>query len=639
VLADSFGPTGLGNVYAELQAGRLFLVIDALDEARMKVNEAAFFAFLGDIAHLAKQSKGTSFVLLGRTQICETAWLVLEEAQVQVGLYVIEPFTLDQAERYIDVRAKAFSEKASANVDAHYSTFKEARDLILDRLGQALTSQGRVENGLTRQVLGYAPVLDAVAVMLAQEGNYASLRESLSKSGSTPPRGELHTATGLLRHVVDRILEREHEQKLLHNLRPALSPVAEACGWMQWHSLYGADEQCARLLALVLGVRPKLAAGLPRELAVEYEDRLSSWLPEHPFLRDGRVFANPVFESYVLARALRTNLGDLRSAAERRVASSEYRPSRLLAEFYLSDEVDSEIYPIPADHVGPLYDSLQSAETDIVFVRLTVQGADPQDEEDQSPQDDSEVEFEFVSATEEGEQPERQEGFVFSVPTTPASRIVFGRYLRDASITVPCKVTLGRGESEFEIGPSVAIRARQLELLCETLVVGGKTRPRITSDPDTAVVLEAVSCDSLVTRKPVAHVDLRVSWAGADAFPWTDFYSELAAQVKADPRLRAVYRRFSRIATALRSHSKGALARYKDKIEHRRVLKGTLGERLLSQMVADGILQLRGSFYFWEPAAAERKVGVYWNQLRRGETTPLLTEYLLRFSDANADLF
>jgi hypothetical protein len=51
---------------------------------------------------------------------------------------------------------------------------------------------------------------------------------------------------------------------------------------------------------------------------------------------------------------------------------------------------------------------------------------------------------------------------------------------------------------------------------------------------------------------------------------------------------------------AFRSHGKGALARYKHKIEQDRMTKGA-GQAVLNLMVADRILSLQGPMYFLDP--------------------------------------
>ena len=79
---------------------------------------------------------------------------------------------------------------------------------------------------------------------------------------------------------------------------------------------------------------------------------------------------------------------------------------------------------------------------------------------------------------------------------------------------------------------------------------------------------------------------------------------------------------------SLRSHSKGSLARFKSKIEHKRILKNDEGRRVLDALVRDNILYLNENFYHWNPDTASKCVGVTWEALRKGEMNDMLYNYL-----------
>mgnify|MGYP001613142780 CR=1 FL=1 len=153
------------------------------------------------------------------------------------------------------------------------------------------------------------------------------------------------------------------------------------------------------------------------------------------------------------------------------------------------------------------------------------------------------------------------------------------------------------------------------------------------------VVLEALGFVGSLVSRPITRVSLQVNWPGASAFPWTDFRSDRTVELGADPRLHDTYRRFRRIVSTLRSHGRGGLARYADKVEHSRVLKGKLGETLLAQLISDGILRREEGYYHWVPETASSLVGVSWLLLRRGQSSRLLTDYLQTFINNNARLF
>lgn len=639
LFTGSFGFAGVGQAHVSFTNGQLAFIVDALDEARVKVQESSFEAFVRDIAQSAQASPAVSFVLFGRNQIAETTWLILSEAGIDVGFYVIEAFDREQAKQYVDRRVVQISSDAAQRIRTHPEPFREARDLLLDRLEAAIAGSqpNEVTAAEARDFVGYAPVLEAVSVLLAGEGNLGQLRARLEREArSGAATGESDRPAALLRNVVKRILEREHEAKLVANIKPALQALAQQAGWADWARLYTVEEQCERLVAKLLDIPYQPSLVLPNQLAAQYEQQLAAWLPEHPFLREG----NSVFTSFLFARAVL----DITQAAdvEAHLASRAYKPSRLFADFYflLNRPVDGESMKIPLRHVGLLYDALLAGESDRIAVRATLEGELDSDDKDGSVDTAIDGEFELIDLTTLGEDEPRVSSRAFSTAASPDDVLRFRRYLRDATIAAPCIVELGSGEGEFEIGPAVSIRADTLRLSASRIIAGGRTRiPRLEEQHDNSVVLEADRVESSVVERPVAYVDLTVSWPGCEAFPWSAYAAQADAAIRDDPRLGRAYRRFRRIVMTLRSHSKGSLARVRHKIEHARILQGAVGEALLRRLVADGILVLRGNFYHLVPAQADTHTGISWMHLRHGRSSERLQSYLQNFVQANQALF
>jgi hypothetical protein len=99
-LTEAFTAAQLGNVLSDIRSGNLFVVIDALDEARLKVNETAFLDFLSNLANLTVGGAGVGFILFGRTQIAETAlaWLDLINPKPTTAHYTIDFFDRPRAD-------------------------------------------------------------------------------------------------------------------------------------------------------------------------------------------------------------------------------------------------------------------------------------------------------------------------------------------------------------------------------------------------------------------------------------------------------------------------------------------------------------------------------------------------------------
>lgn len=624
-LSTSFGFSAVARASELLRKGEMFLIVDALDEARVKANEAGFEAFVENIAQITNDVKGPAFVLLARTQTAETTWLLLDALKVEASLVTIQPFTREQAETYIDARIRTFGEAAAKRIAEHRGPFLEAKNLILSHLERALGGDQVISGEAAREFLGYAPVLETIAVLLAKEGNYQEFASSLNGSIAQQRDANTNRPLAVLNHVVTRLLDREQTQKLQHNIRPALERVATEANWHGWSTLYSAREQQLRLLGRIFGKTFDACPPLPSSVRNKYEEQLAAWLPEHPFLREGDTPANKVFESYLLAGALRDFRIPASKAAEAWVAADDYKPSRLLADFYILLGEQSGSQVVAERQIGILYESLSAGETDSLRVRLSVECGDP-DEEDGEP-NPSEGEFELVYASANSEERDQVDVRRFDI-VEREGLISFRRQLREASVITNGKVRLGGDIDDFEIGPAVEVRCRALEILATGLVVrAAATRPA----PSDGVTLESASCESWITRKPLVRGSLQVSWPGAESFPWTEFSAPLTEDAADDPRMHEVHRCFRRIVTSLRSHSKGSLARYRDKIEHRRLLKNEAGRALLQRLLDDGILRLDGKFYHWVPRQADARLRVSWDALRNRQITPELRAYLNQF--------
>jgi len=633
-ISASFGFKLAGEISAKLDNGELFLIVDALDEARVKANEAGFEAFVRDIAEVARAARGVAFVLLGRTQTALWTSLLLEDAGVQANLVSIRPFTRDQAERYIEARIGQMNAAARKRIADHRGPFEAARNLVFQLLERAIGGDAEAAEDSVREFLGYAPVLETVAVLLGDEGNYQELIGRLTAMGQDA-RAQIDRPLRVLDHVVKRLMERERAQKLQHNIRPALQSVADAHGWDAWETLYQADEQISRLLGRILKRSILACPEMPPALRAAYEERLAEWLPEHPFLREGEYPANKVFESYLFAVAMREYLTDISRHVEAKVADVDYKPSRLLADFYilLGEKDGTDV--VSRRQIGYLYDSFLAGETGTLQVRLAIDEGDPDedDAEDGEERATAEGEFELVYASADGSGRERIETRSFKIDDSN-NVLAFRRQLKDATIVTRGGVSLGGLLDDFEIGPRVDMRCGHLEFKSTGLVARGA----VHGEENDGVTLEAQGCDSKLARKPVVRGKLSVFWPGADGYPWTE-YATAPGERFDDARMHQVSRRLRRIVLTLRSHSKGSLARLQDKVEHRRVLKGPLGEALLAKLCDDGVLELREGFYHWVPDRAAALLQISWHDLRNRQMSQGLREYLQAFIQDNAGLF
>lgn len=617
MITQAFGIENVAGIHNALASGSYGFVIDALDEGRMRVSEASFEDFIRDVGDVAKTLQRPGLVLLGRTQIARTAWWQLDDAGVRVALVEIAHFDRDQRQEYIEKKVRTLNRGAGDAAEKYAVPFAAARDKIFDLLSHAVTGGRDDRHGASAEMfLGYSPVLDAVSVLLASEKNFAALQQEIARFEAGVGDAQVRGPVAILRRVVETIMTREQQQKLIPNMRQAIEAVAEKSGWSRWDTLYSITEQSARLLGIYLQaphtVRNALDA--PDEILAAYEEHLQPWLNEHPFLRDGAQVGNAVFESFLIAQALVSDVGAMRRPIEAHLRDARHKPNPLMAEFYL-DLLGSE-EPIRVEHVGFVYDSLLSGLRESSRMIFSFDGGAVSES---TLEAEAETEFEFVD--EAGNEARSAIRRRVSVDFT--SQLILTRYLKDADIDTGIDVVLGAGTNEYELGPRVSIECRALHIEAGALVVTGS---RSGAEPDDfGVVLEAAECHSKVTSLPRVRTTLQVSWPGAEAFPWAKYAVRPA---KAPPAAREAYSRFRRIVLTLRSHKKGSLARVKDKVESQHIIGDGIGRHVLECLKRDGLLRLDGKFYHWVPERADQTVGVSWLQLRNNEASEKLWGYL-----------
>ncbi|MEA2316868.1 MAG: hypothetical protein QOD44_1057, partial [Solirubrobacteraceae bacterium] len=93
------------------------MIVDALDEARMRVSAQSWNEFLDSLARAA--AGGHRFVLLGRERILEDVWVHFDDAGLSCAWYEISHFDGSQRAEYVDRHYEAAGqEKTPAYAEA-----------------------------------------------------------------------------------------------------------------------------------------------------------------------------------------------------------------------------------------------------------------------------------------------------------------------------------------------------------------------------------------------------------------------------------------------------------------------------------------------------------------------------------------
>lgn len=574
-----------GLVYTNLlgawTAGHAAVLIDALDEARLRVTQSGFEAFLSDVAAVAKMGQ-FPVVLLGRVGIIEEAWTIFnEQGGLELPIFDIELFEPDEAKRFVLARLFKLSKAIHATTrKLEYPDLARAlelhRTVYEDAIEKVVVGLQELSVHDANRFVGYAPVLDAVAKVIASESNPARIGDEMRRV----LEGEV------LLSLANEILARE-ATKLIAQVNSSLPGLPAG--------LYEPAEQLERLACRLFKLPPPpMPSQLTQQQVATYEQAVQNLLPQHPFLDGtGTAPSSAVFAASTVAAALQSHRGDMVKGAERYANFAQHTPNPFLFDFYR--EATKAKAGVPTEHIGLVFESVLAKSKPGDTVRLSVEGADG---------DALDVEIMIIRP---GEQANRLE---FTAPSTGTIRL--GRRVAGISIDAEnTAVELGIGD-QLELVAPVSINARSLKLSCSQVVV----KAEATVDGDT-VTLEAAEliADPAITAPTVrAGAQLQVAWPNSNSYPWTTF-SAPSIQDE-DPRTMEALRILRRLTMAFRSHSKGQLARFKDKIEHVRMLKGAVGRALLDKLLRDGVVRLNGPMYYLEPDALGSKVGASFLEIK-----------------------
>lgn len=608
LLTTTYASSDLSTVFSALKAGTFGVVIDGLDEGLSKAGEKPFEAFLDDLLTLSKGSPKTSFVLLGRTKTIEDCWLYLAGRGANAGLASLDPFTIDKAREYID----AFANPPAADQRHNYNG---SRDLILTKLSEAFTQKGDP----FLSFIGYPPVLDAVATLLKREKNYHRLSNELGKGAG----GQVEK--NLLRRIAEYIMNRERDDKVIPQLvERVASALPEQDRAEVISSAYSIEEQCARLIANCMKEPLEMQVFSQPALNSEYEKGLSTYISDHPFA-PGDCFRNAVFEAMSIAVLVASAKPSYVELVNRYTAGRK----RNYHVVYLLDEMAAG-QPLPSEAIHILIGSALELRPARMGAEIVIEPTG-----ETSPRDDGAVVTIGISVEVfEVDSGKESRAFLFASEVTETSTVHLGSRLHSCFVELPCRVLLSG--TETELTAPVVVVANHIDIQAQTLIAkahpaDGENRnasPDV-ADGDRAVVLEAGSATSSLSRVTVEGAELIVSLGekSGHTYPLVNYIKKRSAPTYTGEAFE-IYLKLRKLLTHFRSHGKGQLAKYRDKVDNSRVAGNPIGGRVLDRLLRDGVLYESGNFYFIRPANVDKCLGIPWTALRAGLVSSKLEAYM-----------
>jgi hypothetical protein len=351
------------------------------------------------------------------------------------------------------------------------------------------------------------------------------------------------------------------------------------------------------------------------ELNEEYEKAVAVWLPEHPFLDDTQL-RNVVFAAVAVVRCALSDIPEYRELAHDYVRKfpPTYHLLYIMAEFAKSCKISAKCFNM----------LIQSCSE---FININAEIAidiDGQSWED-SESEDNNAELSIVIEFPEKKQ---ERTFIFS-GLIDTYVIPLGPYLINTRVTVPCQVDL-LGTPAIEAMGDSSISARNIRIDTADLIV--RSLPRVGEHDTAGLLISAENAEGHANAVSVGAGKLEIQCVEHQLdYPLATYVQKVAAAF-ADPSLRAKHRKLRRILSEFRSHKKGNLAKYRDKIENERIAGNPLGKKILAALLKEGVLWSDQKFYYVAAEQCDEKLGISWHQLRQYRTSSKLEVFLRAIS-------
>ena len=289
--------SGEGDPVNAFHAGQVPIIIDALDEGRLLSSETGFEHFLQTTGELLLQDRSVTthpkLIIFGRHDSIEDAafWLSVTGEEIRANTVEVGFFHEKAARELIDAYAR-LDASPDALYRRHPGPVNELVDAYFTAIEDALgLPKGQLwidEQGL--EFAGYAPVLAALGVLLAEMDNFSEVVTRLKSHGR-------REAWSVIETVLEEILKRER-QKLCDKLSQQINSVVP-------EEAYDAREQLTFLTHRLHDrpLDPSTRVGLSASDQAKYFAMVKQNLGDHPFVRQGRP-TNAVLGSLVLAHAV-----------------------------------------------------------------------------------------------------------------------------------------------------------------------------------------------------------------------------------------------------------------------------------------------------------------------------------------------
>jgi len=297
-----------------LRSGSLTVIVDAIDEGRLRSGDANIEAFLAttwtELARRTERGARPAVVFLGRPQAIQ---LVADSLEIfNLDERSTPPlgsrrsrvdFFDEERSRSIVLKyayAKADEEDNLETLERNPAAVQSLLNTYFDAVGSALSMERDQlwTNYESAQFAGYAPVLELLGRLIGESKNPMLIEASIL--------GDSRRAWSVIENVCGRVFDREAEK-----MRKHLTGRFGSADGIPLHA-YDRGEQVRTAIAAIEGRRideksARSTIAFEAHRRTEYLETVRQWVIEHPFLRieSGETgFSNPILGAIMAAEGL-----------------------------------------------------------------------------------------------------------------------------------------------------------------------------------------------------------------------------------------------------------------------------------------------------------------------------------------------
>ena len=319
-LISALGATEYSAYINALLNAQTLLVIDAFDESEVNSGENMVRSFITDMDEILGGCTKPYAAFFSRTETAQNIGEFLKSNGIPYVHYEIGLFSEHQAKSFVKEYIVADKGECTSVQESAISQFFNKIKNVMDQ----------AEN--YESFIGYAPVLQSIAITIKSTDNTMTLLNSLSNARSV----------GIIREIMKHLISREADKfktAFVTGVDDSLKIIAKKL------EAYSPMEQFVRVLLYILGFSIEYndfkVQDMPAQLVDGYQEKISMFLPQHTFImstmqNSKKNFVGPAFRDYVIANIfLGREYYDFANEYILSNVSESHFPSQLFWDFYV----------------------------------------------------------------------------------------------------------------------------------------------------------------------------------------------------------------------------------------------------------------------------------------------------------------